>query len=201
MVTSLDGTPEQIQSRGTEWTSLTLDQVVALDFKNMKEAGLIPYWDMERGVIHDVSLFETFVGSDEEDKAFQVYQRKYIPLHSGSHSLVVRGMYALQLRPWLRAFEMDAFLFIKLEDMAKPHGVYEVVMKTFQHLEVPQFDIEDITAKNTRSYEPMNESTRDYLRRFYDSHNKRLVRLLGSQWEDPWNYMTQSLDVLDTDLT
>jgi len=201
MVTSLDGTPEQIQSRGTEWANLSFDEVVALDFRNMKEAGLIPYWDMENGIIHDHELFDNFVGSVEEDTAFKTYQKKYIPLHSGSHSLVVRGMYELQLRPWLRAFEKELFLFIKLEDMAQPNGVHEVMMETFQHLEVPPFDLNDITAKNTRSYEPMTDTVRNYLQRFYEPHNKRLLHLLGSKWEDPWNYTFPSMYELDISLT
>jgi hypothetical protein len=195
MVTSLDGTPEQKKNRGTEWTSLSLHQVVSLDFKNMKEVGLIPYWDVENGLVHDHDLFHRFVGSVEEDEAFQRYQQKFIPLNSGSHSLVVRGMYELQLRPWMTAFPAESFLLIKLEDMAQADGVHNVVMKTFEHLELPPVEIEDMSAKNTRTYEQMTDETRDYLRRFYDPHNKRLSELLGREWEDPWSYAALSSDL------
>jgi hypothetical protein len=184
MVTSLDGTPEQIQNRGKEWLHLTLEQVINLDFQHMKECGLIPYWDLDTKSV-DQSMFQAFVGSKEEDMAFAKYLQKYVPMGSGSHSLITRGMYELQLRQWFRAFHSDTFLVLKLEDM-KNLGVNSTMEKVWAHLGLPNYEVHDDSARNTRTYDEMSHDTRIILQRFYDPHNKRLELLLGKEWSKPW---------------
>jgi len=184
MVTSLDGTPEQIQNRGKEWLDLTIEQVIELDFQHMNECGLIPYWNLESKTI-DPSTFQAFVGSKEEDEAFTTYLRKYVPMGTGSHSIVTRGMYELQLRQWFRAFNPDLFLVLKLEDM-KHDGVYNTMKTVWAHLGLPEYEIQDETARNSRSYDEMNAETITVLQRFYQPHNKRLQSLLGNEWVKPW---------------
>jgi hypothetical protein len=184
MVTSLDGTPEQIQNRGKEWLDLTLEQVIELDFQHMNNCGLIPYWNLETKTI-DSSVFLAFVGSKEEDEAFTKYLQTYVPMGSGSHSIITRGMYELQLRQWFRAFNPDLFLVLKLEDM-KHDGVHKTMKKVWAHLGLPEYEIHDETARNSRSYDDMNAETRAMLQKFYEPHNKRLEFLLGKEWEKPW---------------
>jgi len=108
MVTSLDGTPEQIENRGKEWINMSIEEVIELDFKNMKASGLIPYWDNETKTI-DMDMFRQFAGSKQEDEAYTKYMKDHIPMGSGSHSIVSRGMYELQLRQWIRSFSPNAF--------------------------------------------------------------------------------------------
>ncbi len=165
---------------------MSFEDVVVLDFRNMKESGLIPYWDIEKQTM-DISIFESFVGSKEEDYAFQIYLKNHIPMGSGSHSLVSRGMYELQLRPWIRAFPNDgAFLVLKLEDM-KDEGVAETMKKVYEHLKLPYHKVEDDSAKNTRSYDEMKPETKELLQRFYAPHNARLEGLLKSHgWKNTW---------------
>lgn len=195
MVTALDGTPEQIKHRGTEWLSMSFADVVRQDIRNMKEDGLIPYWDEVSHTV-DRTLFDTFVGSKEEDEAWTRYLTKHIPLNRGSHSLVSRGMYELNLRDWFRAFPREDFLVLKLEDMANSsssgdeegNGVQRTVSKALRHLDLPQYEVVDETPKNTRSYDYMEEDVRVMLERFYEPHNGRLECLLGEEWRDPWTY-------------
>jgi hypothetical protein len=95
MVTSLDGTPAQIQTRGTEWRQMTFLQVIRQDLTNMQSCGLIPYWNIDTAEM-DLAKFDSFCGSQQEDEAWDLYMSKHIPLNKGSHSLITRGMYELQ---------------------------------------------------------------------------------------------------------
>lgn len=186
MVTSNDGTPEQLQNRGTEWRNVSFREVVEKDFKNMKASGLIPYWDIDSQTM-DLDKFHDFVGSRAEDLAFQKYLQDYVVMNSGSHSLIVRGMYELQLRQWFRSFSNDSFLLLKLEDM-KVNGVQATMKKVYQHLNLPEIKVEDDSAKNTRSYSEMNAELKQMLERFYAPHNQRLHLLSKSkEWlGNPW---------------
>lgn len=187
MVTSKDGTPEQIQNRGTEWLNLSFKEVVELDFKNMKAAGLIPYWDIDSQTM-DLDKFHDFVGSRQEDLAFQNYLRDYVVMNSGSHSLIVRGLYELQLRQWYRSFSNDSFLLLKLEDM-KENGVQSTMKKVYHYLNLPEIKVEDDSAKNTRSYSSeINADLKQMLQRFYTPHNERMHLLSKSkEWlGNPW---------------
>jgi hypothetical protein len=172
MVTSKDGTPAQIKTRGTEWHSFMFGDVVFQDLHRMQDCGLIPYWNIGRGEL-DQDVFDSFVGSYQETKAWNRYL-KQIPLNTGSHSPVSRGLYELNLRPWFASFDQEDFLILNLDDMKKSQGVLHTVQKVWQHLDLPSYQVKDKSAKNTRSYHPMDEKIEQYLRRFYDPHNQRL---------------------------
>lgn len=186
MVTSNDGTEEQIMHRGTEWQNLSFRDVVDLDFKNMNSAGLIPYWNTDSKTV-DMDIFNSFVGSQREDEAFRKYLEDYVIMNSGSHSLIVRGMYELQLRQWYRSFSNDSFLVLKLEDM-KENGVQNTMNKVYQHLGLPIFKVEDDSAKNARVYSDFDEDTNQILKRFYTPHNARMhIISKDEEWiGNPW---------------
>ncbi len=185
MVTSLDGTPEQIKNRGEEWVKMTFEEVIALDMKNMKNSGLIPYWDTETNTFDHVT-FKQFAGSKEEDMAFKKYLKDHVIMSSGSHSLVSRGLYELQLRQWIRAFSPDVFLSLKMEDL-KNNGVNKTMKKVWKHLGLPDYTVEDEGAKNARAYDGLSEETQKMLQKFYKPHSARLELLLGEEWAgDPW---------------
>jgi hypothetical protein len=190
MVTSLDGTEAQIKARGTEWLNKSFEQVINDDFINMNECGLIPYWDMERQEV-DMDIFESFVGSQEENDAFVLYLKKFVKMNTGSHSIIVRGMYELQLRQWVNEFERDQFLVIKLESMSSNcnsesgSGVDGVMTKVWNHLNLPQYKIQDEEAKNTRAYRTeLDQETKEVLDRFYKPHNKRVAIFLFNEKRD-----------------
>jgi hypothetical protein len=186
MVTSLDGSQAQIKARGKEWLELSLDEVIEIDLRNMKSEGLIPYWDMSTQTL-DQSIFQNFVGSEEEEIAFQKYLKNHVPMNTGSHCIVSRGMYELQLRPWFKSFSRETFLVLKLEDM-KGEGVQTMMEEVWKHLDLPPYNVEDESAKNTRSYDKLSDETKEMLQRFFAPHNERLEKLLGDGWKDPWKY-------------
>lgn len=190
MVTSNDGTAAQLKTRGKEWRSMTFEEVIQLDIQNMKKSGLLPYWNSETETV-DMDAFTSFAGSTEEDKAWNKYLKDYVLMNTGSHSLLSRGMYELQLRSWYREFPKENILVLKLEDMSSSGngpGVQAVVDRALEHLDLPLYKVEDESAKNTRKYDPMKPETEQLLKRFYQPHNERMQALLGEEWSNPWAY-------------
>lgn len=188
MVSSTQGTPEQLKARGSEWRQLSFRKVVQKELEIMKECGLIPYFDITTGQV-DQEKFDNFFGSDSEDQAWDKYLANHIPLNTGSYGLLTRGMYALQLRPWFRAFDKDQFLVLKLESL-KTKGVQEFMRPVWEHLDLPAHPVEDEEAKNTRGYRPMGDDIKAYLERFYEPHNCKLAAVLenAKEWENAWPY-------------
>jgi hypothetical protein len=166
----------------TEWHSLTIRDVVLKDLYIMQDCGLLPYWNIERGEM-DQDLFDKFVCSEEENKAWNVYLQQ-IPLNIGSHSIVSRGLYELNLRPWFANFDKEDFLILNLDDMER--NASRTMQKVWQHLQLPPYQLKDKTAKNTQSYSEMESDIEQYLRRFYEPHNRRLAVILGNEWNNVW---------------
>jgi len=196
MVTSLDGTPEQLAVRGNEWRLLTIEEVFEQDVLNMKEDGLLPYWNVETKTV-DREIFDSFINTNEEDEAWEKYVTTRIPLNTGSYSPLARGLYALQCRQWLRSFATNKFLVLKLEDISKK-GVQWAVNKSMEHLGLPRFEVLDATTKNSREYiDPLDgkNELRDWLQRFFEPHNERfgtmMIEELGYDevdWKNVWSY-------------
>jgi hypothetical protein len=194
MVTSKDGTPAQLKTRGTEWRDKTLWEVVQREVTILKDCGLIPYWDTEKGCLLDQESFDKFAGSPEETEAWNRYLEEHVPLSTGSYGLLTRGMYAVQLRPWFRAFDRDQFLCLRLESMNR--GVPETMQKVWAHLDLPNHPIADESARNSRQYDDLEPGVQEYLERFFEPHNRVLASLLQQQappatsedWTNPWPY-------------
>mmetsp|Transcript_39857 Transcript_39857/g.67984 ORF Transcript_39857/g.67984 Transcript_39857/m.67984 type:complete len:666 (+) Transcript_39857:106-2103(+) len=201
MVTSTDGTPEQLAIRGVEWRNKTLEEVFEEDVRNMKEDGLLPYWNVETKCL-DRERFDEFIDSREEDEAWERYITTRIPLNTGSYSPLARGLYALQCRQWFRSFAKDKFLVMKLEDMSSSSldgkGVQWTVDETMEHLGLPRFELKDVEKKNAREYnDPLEgkDKLRGWLERFFAPHNQRFCRMMvedmgceEEDWKDVWSY-------------
>ena len=196
MVTSKEGTPAQLQTRGSEWRDKDFWEVVQEEMSAMKACGLIPHWDMETGV-YDATKFDEFAGSTEEDVAWDRYLERNVLLNTGSYGLLTRGMYELQLRSWLKVCPLESFLVLTLEQMKDVHGTMPLVWK---HLDLPFVTLQDDAPKNTREYDPSLKSKdtgdgilahrRKYLQDFYAPYNARLQDLLKKHGWAPhtWSY-------------
>lgn len=208
MVTSTDGTPEQLKARGSEWQQKSFWQVVQDDLHKMKECGLLPHWDINNGVCN-IRLFQSFAGSVEENQAWDRYLANHVPLNTGSYGLLARGLYELQLRPWLAAFEEypDAFLVLTLESLK---DVQNTMQRVWNHLGLPGISVEDATPKNAREYQPALAVSsaddtmmqkRKYLEQFFAPYNQRLRDLLCQRgWDDidNWEYEDGLWNVVDS---
>mmetsp|Transcript_17699 Transcript_17699/g.41057 ORF Transcript_17699/g.41057 Transcript_17699/m.41057 type:complete len:200 (-) Transcript_17699:903-1502(-) len=194
MVTSKDGTPEQLKIRGTEWRTKSFETVVREDFERLDRCGLIPYWDMSTKQVN-VDVFESFSESTEEKDAWDRYMKDCIPLNTGSHSLLARGLYALQLGPWLQTFDSNQFLILELSELSS-NGVHSVMERVWRHLDLPPFSVPSVEARNVRpTSTPISKDMRSELKRFYAPHNRRLKRFLTK-----WNLINEEDDPVWSDL-
>jgi hypothetical protein len=145
--------------------------------------------DLKRvGVIQDAIPQQNFSGSEVELTAWKDYIRL------GTHAPVGRGLYAIQLRHWFKAFEefgksrTDDFLIVQSERMKKyTKFVYQDIL-TF--LNLSSFTLPDL--KETETFkgnysESLNEGTRRKLDKFYAPYNSELYDLLGRHWEGVWD--------------
>jgi hypothetical protein len=86
MVTSDDGTEAQKKIRGTAWRGMTFEQVIEMEMVEMDKKGLL--------------------GEHAGEQEWEGYI-KGLPMGTGSHSLLGRGIYYLQLKAWMKEFPLD----------------------------------------------------------------------------------------------
>jgi hypothetical protein len=111
----------------------------------------------------------------------------------GAHSWVGRGLYAAQLKLWLRHFPREQILVVCSDQMRTPAGCQSVVDRVFAHLRLPPHRLSDTTAKNTAEQrgrkgwrKPFDPDLKTRLREFYRPHNAELFQMLGEDfgWND-----------------
>jgi hypothetical protein len=153
-----------IQVRGeSSYKSQTFLQVVTEEIAALRAAGVTPDAD-----------FEVF-----RDKVL-----KGLPMNHGGHSIVARGLYALQLAQWMAHWPADQ---IQVHSISEIKGSKQDVQRTldgvFSYLDLPPHDTLDLEAKNTRKYESMPADCRALLDAFYAPHNAKLFAMLGKELE------------------
>lgn len=167
MVTDENGSAAQLKVRGMEWRSKSIDEVIDEEMEALRRAGVVA-----NGAVD-----------------WQHFSRSHLaklPNSHGSHSLLLRGLYALQLQPWIAEFGRDAFCFVRCEDMRTPRGVQEQVDRVVEHLGLRPHPVADTSAKNTRSYAAADEAVVQRLRDFYAPFNEDLYELLGWGEDKRW---------------
>lgn len=162
MIQDPDGTPEQLKVRGrSHYVNKSFEEVIEEELKEIHAAGLTAE-----------STYEHFRDS----------LLKTRPMDHGGHSLVIRGLYALQLEPYLNQWPKDRLKIMSIKDIqGSVQDVRKVVNEVFEFIQLPPSDITDIEAKNTRKYEPITPEMRAKLEEFFAPYNQRLFTLLGKQ--------------------
>ena len=76
----------------------------------------------------------------------------------GGHSIVLRGLYALQLAPWVAEYPLDEQMRVLglKEIIGTTSEVQGKVNSVYDFIGLPPHDIPDVAAKNTRAYDPIN---------------------------------------------
>ena len=113
---------------------------------------------------------------------FDQYLASRSQMKHGAHSYIGRGLYALQLEPWIKAFGREKLLILTMDDLKTCQAT---MGRVFKFLNLPPHEIEDTSAKNTRSYNSIEPELREKLVRFYEPYNEQLYTLLGCRFE--WN--------------
>lgn len=156
------GTPEQLKVRGLgSYGNKSFEQVIAAEIEELNSLDIRP------------------------DSSFDHFQRVFLssrPMTHGGHSIVARGLYALQLQPWLEAFPLDGdqIMIMSIADIQGSRATVQASMdKVFSFVGIPPHDLDDIDAKNSRTYSGMSDEARATLTAFYEPFNKRLSQLLN----------------------
>jgi Sulfotransferase domain len=93
------------------------------------------------------------------------------------HSYLARSRYAEQMEHWLRHNSRDRFLILSSEDLfGDPQAV---VAETHRFLGLDLDTPADLTARNARSYAPIQDDLRSRLRKEFEPQNQRLYELVG----------------------
>ena len=123
------------------------------------------------------------LGGDYEvdDAAFRDYITR-LPIGHGAHSLLLRGFYAAQLRPWREAFGAERILVLRCEDMVTSEGAAAAVALAQRHAGLREHPLDDARPRNARSYAGPPDDLVEDLRRFFARANEDLYEMLG--WGD-----------------
>ncbi len=93
------------------------------------------------------------------------------------HSYLSRGRYAEQLERWFQHADRDRFLILSSEDLFEDPRT--AIAATQRFLDLEPIAPHDLSARNARSYAPIQSEIRDRLSRELEPHNQRLYELVG----------------------
>jgi hypothetical protein len=141
MCTDLTGTPEQMKTRGlSSYIGKDFDTVVKQEIDELLQLGV------------------------NENCSYDHFRNVLLstrPMDHGGHSIIARGLYALQLIPWLEAFgNLDQIRVHSIADIKGSKQKVQSFMETIYEFIgfPPQHELEDeaISPKNTRAYDAMS---------------------------------------------
>lgn len=101
-----------------------------------------------------------------------------------NYTYLSSGMYAEQLKNWLKLFNKQQLLILKSEDFFnRPETIFKQVL---DFLKIPDWSPQKYRKYNNNSYsQKIKPSTRKYLTEYFQPHNQKLYELLGKDFG--WN--------------
>jgi hypothetical protein len=168
------GSAQQLTNRGHEHVKgRDFACIVAEDLEALSKAGV------------------TDSAGDLEDECTQHFEVSYSQRHPGgeqpshgAHSFVGRGLYAAQLRPWLRHFPAEQIMVVTLDQLSTPDRLEATMRRVYKFIGLPasQQALTDCMAggpSNARPAQtPLDEQIHRQLRQFYAPHNEALHAML-----------------------
>ena len=92
-----------------------------------------------------------------------------------------KGLYALQLRYWLKIFPRENILIIPTEEFeSNQQAIYNNI---FKFLNISQFEVKNIEKMEKGSYPQMKSETRSLLLDYFRSHNNELFKLINKKFD------------------
>jgi hypothetical protein len=156
---------------------ISFEEYIELDLRVLQETGVI---------LQDTVDFASFSGSAQELQAWKTYTKL------GLNAPVGRGLYAIQLRHWLRAMEAfgkprSELLVLQSEQLkAQSNGTYAKVLEFLKLREHSMGKYGKIHSTNYQRGATMKSETRAKLETFYRPYNRQLEGLLGEDWQGIW---------------
>ncbi len=101
-----------------------------------------------------------------------------------NYTYLASGMYAEQLKNWLKLFNKEQLLILKSEDFFdRPEAVFKQVL---DYLELPDWSPKTYRKHNINSYpQAIKPNTKEFLTEYFQPHNQKLYELLGVDFG--WN--------------
>lgn len=122
MCVSHDGDPQQREIRGmSSYIGRSFDEVVQIEIDELRRCNITP--------TSSCADFQRLVVSTR-------------PMGHGGHSVIARGLYALQLIPYIEAFTADQLKVMSINDIKGDRGKVQTVMDSvFDFIGIPTHDL------------------------------------------------------------
>src|SRR6476469_7648697 len=90
---------------------------------------------------------------------------------------LARGRYIEFIKKWRTFFPPEQLLILKSEDFYA--GAATTLKQVLEFLDLPEYQLSESQNANPGSYQPVNESVRDWLRDYFRPYNQQLEEYLG----------------------
>ena len=97
------------------------------------------------------------------------------------NSILARGFYLEQLLVWYEMFPKDQILIISSEELSG--NTRATMNQIFKFLNLPEYEMPNISKVNVSPYSQMNEETRKLLISFFKPYNQELYKFLNFNFE------------------
>ena len=91
-----------------------------------------------------------------------------------------KGLYALQLRHWLKIFPRENILIISTEEFESNQQI--IYNKIFKFLNISQFEVKNTEKMEKGNYPPMKSETRNLLLDYFRPYNRELFELINMEF-------------------
>jgi hypothetical protein len=94
-----------------------------------------------------------------------------------------KGLYALQLRHWLKIFPRENILILSTEEFERnQQAIYNII---FEFLNISQFEVKNTKKMQKGNYVKMNSKSREMLLDFFRPYNEELFQIINTRFD--WN--------------
>lgn len=115
-----------------------------------------------------------------EDDIQKLKEKTDIIIGEEPGNYIVHGLYIEHLKKWLKLFPREQILIIKSEDLYVETA--KTMKQVWQFLGLPEYQLPEYQNSNPGSYSPVDESTRQKLRDYFQPYNKQLEEYLGMKF-------------------
>ena len=92
-----------------------------------------------------------------------------------------KGLYALQLRYWLKIFPRENILIVSTEEFESNQQI--IYNKIFEFLNISKFEVKNTKKMEKGNYPPMKSETRNLLLEYFRPHNHELFELINMEFD------------------
>ena len=92
-----------------------------------------------------------------------------------------KGLYALQLRYWLKILPRENILIVSTEEFESNQQI--IYNKIFEFLNISKFEVKNTKKMEKGNYPPMKSETRNLLLDYFRSHNHELFELINIKFD------------------